>query len=611
MKPIAFRIRDFKSIKDSGTCQLSGDSITVLAGQNEAGKTAILCALRDFDLETGKPPVTAEFEPEDERPNALPIVSVLFEVDHQSLVSDLREENLRIPFPARRSIYRDKKIWITRDLRSGQFRLEPELASLWHTKAPADESAKDPEIPEANETDSTPAQEAAKTLDASDFASWLRSYWPSFIYFDSFNDALPRQVEFADLKPTKTTPAPQTTPGALPLPRRNVPPKAPPAALDFVTLAEIDVDRIHALADNDKNLGNYLSSRSTSITGDFLTYWKQKTNAAETVDIKAKALRDAEGTLKLAFLVHDNTDQYPDQRSKGFLWFLSFYLKLAAAQKREPDRERVLLIDEPGSYLHARAQRDVLHLFESRIALNDVVIYSTHSPYLMPPSSLHRLRIVLKTSPQGTRVLDRLTHPDLRGSAHADSLSPVITAIGIDISQSITFNKKKNLFVEGITDLLYLAAWSTLRSPEILDDFNIFPGSSATTIPTLASLFTGWGHKFITLLDNDDQGKSTRDKLTTDLLVPPARIVRPVGAKNIEDHFSTEDFRTLLQTLDQSLTLNVGEAPSAAIKRQSVDKVLLARTFSEQVAKNKVVLTKKSQDTIDALLTNIVDAWDR
>jgi hypothetical protein len=59
------------------------------------------------------------------------------------------------------------------------------------------------------------------------------------------------------------------------------------------------------------------------------------------VDLRVQHLRDTAGTLKLAFYVRDKTDQYPEQRSKGFLWFLSFYLKLAAAQKRYPERRRI------------------------------------------------------------------------------------------------------------------------------------------------------------------------------------------------------------------------------------------------------------------------------
>jgi len=43
----SFRIKNYKSIKDSGVCYLD-NFITVLAGKNEAGKTAILEALEDF-----------------------------------------------------------------------------------------------------------------------------------------------------------------------------------------------------------------------------------------------------------------------------------------------------------------------------------------------------------------------------------------------------------------------------------------------------------------------------------------------------------------------------------------------------------------------------------
>jgi AAA15 family ATPase/GTPase len=43
-----FRIKNYKSIMDSGDCYLT-DGITVLAGKNESGKTSILEALSDFD----------------------------------------------------------------------------------------------------------------------------------------------------------------------------------------------------------------------------------------------------------------------------------------------------------------------------------------------------------------------------------------------------------------------------------------------------------------------------------------------------------------------------------------------------------------------------------
>jgi hypothetical protein len=624
MRPRAFQIRDFKSINDSGICYLSGDSITVLAGQNEAGKTAVLTALRDFDLEEDTAPRTADYEP-DERLDAAPSVSVQFKAEFEGILSQLADDHLAVPRQVALRIAENPIFWITRDLQAGKYLLDKALSTLWDDDGAATiagtEIATQPKPQGAPAASAEAAERPTpppRMLQPGEFATWLRDKWPAFVYFDSFQDSLPRQVDFADLQTPKKAAPTSTAPIAAVLNATATPPsatptgstmKAPASVQDFVTLADLDIARVSALSENDKSLGNYLNSRGAAITGDFLTYWKQKVDKDETVDIRVRHLRDSAGTLKLAFYVHDKSDQYPDQRSKGFLWFLSFYLKLAAVKKRYPERKRLLLIDEPGSYLHARAQRDVLHLFEDRIAPSDHVVYSTHSPYLIPPNRLHRLRIVLKTSASGTKILDRLTHPDLRGEDFADSLSPVITAIGIDISQSINFNKQRNLFVEGISDLMYLTAWAGMFRPELTEKFNIFPGTGATTLPLLASLFIGWGFNFVALLDNDEQGHSVREKLSHDLLIPPSRIVHPKDAKTIEDLLSPEDFKALLVAMDNSLTLSAGETPTAAIKRQSIDKVLLARTFSERAAKSGLTLTKKSHDGINRLLADVFEAW--
>ena len=51
MKIKSFRIKNYRSIEDSGICYLSGDNVTILAGKNESGKTSILEALEDFDTD--------------------------------------------------------------------------------------------------------------------------------------------------------------------------------------------------------------------------------------------------------------------------------------------------------------------------------------------------------------------------------------------------------------------------------------------------------------------------------------------------------------------------------------------------------------------------------
>ena len=47
---IKFRVKNYKSIVDSGDCYLA-NKVTVLAGKNESGKTSILEAIEDFDTE--------------------------------------------------------------------------------------------------------------------------------------------------------------------------------------------------------------------------------------------------------------------------------------------------------------------------------------------------------------------------------------------------------------------------------------------------------------------------------------------------------------------------------------------------------------------------------
>lgn len=433
MIPKAFRVFDFKSIRDSGVCQLSGDGITVLAGQNESGKTALLSSLRDFDLKADGSPQTADYRPDD-RFDARPRVAVQFAVAVSDIQEWLDADGISVPRRVLARIADEKDLWITRDLDSGKFSVQENLLSLW---TEPDEGG--------HASGGSSETKTHVPISPADFAAGLRDYWPSFVYFDSFEDILPRSVAFDEVKPAKKTA------------QSSVPkPTAAQSVLDFVTLADIDLDVVEKYAEQDKSLSNYLSSRGTSITGDFLSYWKQRTDGEQTVDLRVQHHRDAAGELQLAFYVHDKSDQYPEQRSRGFLWFLSFYLRLAAARKRDPDRKRVLLIDEPGTHLHARAQRDVLHLLEDRLSRFDQIIYSTHSPYLIPTEKLHRLRIAIKDAKEGTLILDRLTHPRLRGEGFRDTLSPILTAIGLDIRGALEFVKKKNLLVEGISDCYYI-----------------------------------------------------------------------------------------------------------------------------------------------------------
>src|SRR5687768_3824014 len=199
MKPIAFRIRDFRSIVDSGICPLSGDGITVLAGQNESGKTAVLSALRDFDLPVGDPPQTSDYMPEG-RLAAVPTVSVQFSVEMAALQKALAEEQLILPTPAIEAINASKTIWLSRDLNSGQYRLDDDLAAAWADVPAAPESEDGDDDNEEDDESAAGGETTEPRLIAlEEVGDNLRQVWPHFIYFDSFQDSLPREVPLSTL----------------------------------------------------------------------------------------------------------------------------------------------------------------------------------------------------------------------------------------------------------------------------------------------------------------------------------------------------------------------------------------------------------------------------
>ncbi len=85
MKLIKFRISNYKSIRDTGDCRLASD-LTILAGKNEAGKTAILEALRDFDTDAEIPVAAVPLDDSGE-----PSLELSFEIDKATLEQILQQ----------------------------------------------------------------------------------------------------------------------------------------------------------------------------------------------------------------------------------------------------------------------------------------------------------------------------------------------------------------------------------------------------------------------------------------------------------------------------------------------------------------------------------------
>jgi len=185
-----------------------------------------------------------------------------------------------------------------------------------------------------------------------------------------------------------------------------------------------------------------------------------------------------------------------DDRSTGFVWFFSFLALFSQVKKRSNGRI-VLLLDEPGLSLHGKAQADLLRYFRERLAPDHQLLYTTHSPFMVPPDNLLSARtvedVVIRRPGElpevhGTKVGSEVLSTD------RDTLFPLQGALGYEITQSL-FVGKHTLLVEGPSDLLYLKAMSEeLRSKKRtgLDQrWTICPTGGIDKVSAFMSLFGG------------------------------------------------------------------------------------------------------------------------
>ncbi len=121
MKLAKLRICHYKSIVDSGCCDLASD-ITIFVGKNESGKTAVLEALRDFDKDIGE--FAQNAFPLDGN-DALPTIELCFKLDPADI--DRISLSSGIPITEERSSHLLKKgLSIVKD-GLGRYRLNDEF----------------------------------------------------------------------------------------------------------------------------------------------------------------------------------------------------------------------------------------------------------------------------------------------------------------------------------------------------------------------------------------------------------------------------------------------------------------------------------------------------
>jgi predicted ATP-dependent endonuclease of OLD family len=240
-----------------------------------------------------------------------------------------------------------------------------------------------------------------------------------------------------------------------------------------------------------------LNSASLDITRRFSEWFHQR---------RHKIRYQADGNY---FRIWISDDRRPDvdieleSRSKGFQWFFSFYL-VFLVESDEGHKDAILLLDEPGLHLHPTAQQELIAFFEE-LAGRNMVIYSTHSPFLIDGEHIHRVRPVTEDETGHSRITTD-TWPRDR-----ETIFPLQAAAGYAMVRGL-FQHRKNVLVEGMTDYLYLHTLSLLCRATgrvaLPDDIYVTPCGGTKQVGHLASLFLGQEVRPLVLLDGDDAGQS-------------------------------------------------------------------------------------------------------
>lgn len=310
-------------------------------------------------------------------------------------------------------------------------------------------------------------------------------------------------------------------------------------------VAGLKPDALQKLLDqNDHETRNQLANRASAVvTTEIKRLWKDR----------ALKIRFNLDGRHLETLISDPTATYDvevnlSDRSRGFQWFFAFYITFSADTDGGHAEDAVLLLDEPGLYLHAKSQSDLLRHFEEDFS--NQILYSTHSPFMVPTHSLDSVRTVNIAENAGTTVTN-----DPTGDSR--TLFPLQAALGYDLAQSL-FVGPNNLVVEGVTDFWIISAVNAYmfeRERQVLSpDLTLTPAGGAQKVSYMVALLTSESLNVLVLLDTERDSKVTKDELLKTKLISDKNVVfvseafsSPPNEADIEDLLDSAVYENLVR----------------------------------------------------------------
>ncbi|MEW5984041.1 MAG: AAA family ATPase [Acidobacteriota bacterium] len=557
------RVENFKCIDDS--TEFSIKPLTALVGKNESGKTALLQALyrvnpvlpADGDYAETEYPRrrwAAYRQRRQKSPDRIVTTSWRLEPgDTEALSSVLGPDVMASPRVVVTKGYDNRLRWqidlderrVVANLVRGAGVDTSELRSLWAVSTIAEL------IRTLQAADgSTPSQAALLSSVQERFprgslddqvAGILEPRLPRFLYFAEYH-RLPAQVSIDDLLRRRATN--QLTAGDS-------------IFLALLELANVAPEELQQISRFEYLIAE-LEAVSQQVTRDVLEYWSQ--DRSLEVDFRCDAARPDDPPpcntghilrTRIRSRRHNVTLSF-DERSAGFIWFFSFLLWLTHL-RRDRSGDYIILLDEPGLGLHARAQMDMMRFIRERVLPAYQVVYTTHTPFMIAPDALDGIRTVEDVDEGdvvlGTKVGDRFLSMD------PDTLFPIRAALAYDVTKRAVVGNQ-TLLVDRPSDVLYLKWFSRELQeqgrPHLDPEWSLVPIGGLDSIAPFAALFAEPSQRVAVLTDGlmshprRLEGLGERGILQFGRILRPALYVDSGEDAQIEDLLGRRLYRELV-----------------------------------------------------------------
>ncbi len=283
------------------------------------------------------------------------------------------------------------------------------------------------------------------------------------------------------------------------------------ALLDLVGTRPAHLTRI----ENSEELIADLEAASAPITDKIFKYWSQNTSLRVSFQLHPGKPQDPPPfdnghvfETRVLNTRHNLTLNF-DERSTGFVWFFSFLVWFSEIRRMFGDN-LIVLLDDPGIGLHARAQMDLLRYISQELEPHYQVIYTTHTPFMVDCGHLDRVRTVEDVVAVaddggekyiGTKIGEKVF------SINSDTLIPLRSALAYEITQ--TMGENKTLLVPGPVEAMYLT-WFSRRLKEkgrvgLDPSCKIVPCGGAEKVGAFLGLFGAGKGNVAVLMDVDGE----------------------------------------------------------------------------------------------------------